>query len=369
MTSIELRYNGQLLGNIAPITTSRGWTKTKNGVDAVSFTVSLKAFSNWCVERNTTMAEIVKPLKLDARVVRNGVPLLGGVLLEVPSYSLSNSNSNVDTTMDFTFDGYLNLTAGLRIRPTKKYKERLNSYLVKILNDGLTRARNAGGDLGITVGTCDQLAQDQNTYDSYKTIKDALTEQTDNTTGAGTFDIDFDYDRTFRIYKEMGEDRSDTVINFPSKKGALNALEVSYDAWSGIATHWIGVGAGNGVGAGGAAITTETTSAQDAPGIREFGYYEEVFQDSSISVLNTLKNKVSGELKKSTMPTQNPTITLNSNNLDFKTSFWIGDRFTFENASEELLTTSGVYRVLEIDCDIDDTGAEKTKLKVEKYGQ
>ena len=366
MTQIEIRYNNTLIGDIYPITIDRSWTKTLNGVDVIDFSVSLQQFANWCVERGTTMQEIIKPLKLDARIVRDGVPLLGGVLLEVPSYSLSNDK--LDTTVSFTFDGYLNLTAGLRIRPTVKYNERLDSYLVKILNAGLTRARNAGADLGITIGSCAQLSQDQNTYDSYKTIKDALTEQTDNTTGAGRFDIDFDYKREFRIYKPMGQDRSDIVINFPSVKNGLNATAVSYDAWSGIATHWIGVGAGNGVGSGGAALTAETTSAQDSAGLREFGYYEEVFQDSSISVLNTLKNKLSGELAKSTKPTQVPIISLNSNALEFGKTFWIGDRFTFNNTSNGLLSDSGVYRVLEISVKIDDVGAEDCSLKVEKYG-
>lgn len=367
MTEIQIRYAGTLIGDICPITTSRGWTKTLNGVDSIEFSVSLQEFANWCVERGTTMQQIIKPLKLDARVVRDGVPLLGGVLLEVPSYSLTNED--LDTVINFSFDGYLNLTAGLRIRPTVQYNERLDSYLVKILNAGLTRATNAGAPTGITIGTCSQLGVDQNTYDSYKSVKDALTEQTDNTTGAGRFDIDFDYKREFRIYKEMGEDRTDTVIHFPSVKNGLNATQVSYDAWSGIATHWIGVGAGNGVGAGGAALTTETTSSQDSAGLTEFGYYEDVFQDSSISILNTLKNKLSGQLAKSTKPTQVPSISLNSNALEFGKTFWIGDRFTFSNTSNGLLSSSGTYRVLEIAVKIDDVGSEDCTLKVEAYAE
>lgn len=363
---IQLRFAGTLIGNIYPITTARSWSKVKNGVDQISFSVSMLKMQEWCEQRGTTLAEIVKPLKLDARVVRNGTPLLGGVLLEVPSYSLSNDN--VDCELAFNFDGYLNIYSGLYIRPTLTYSSQpLNRYLVDILNRANTLASNAGADTGVTLGHIDTLGNDQNTYDSYKAVKDALTEQTDNETGAGNFDIDFTYDRKFCIYKEMGEDRTDLVIRYPSVRGAVNATSVSFDAWNSLATHVIGVGAGNGVGDGGAAITAETSSSQDAFGISEFGYYEQVFQDSSISRKPTLQNKISGILEKGTKVLLTPTIGVAGNQLDLGNTFWIGDRFSFENSFDPFVPTSATLRVLQLDCTIDDTGAEDLKIKSEIY--
>ena len=363
---IQLRYAGTLIGNVYPITTARSWSKVKNGVDQISFSVSMLKMQEWCEARNTTLAEIVKPLKLDARVVRNGVPLLGGVLLEIPSYSLTNDS--VDCEVSFTFDGYLNIYAGAYIRPTITYSSRpLNQYLVDLVNRANTRAANAGAPTGVTIGATDTLPNDQNTYDSYKTVKDALTEQTDNETGAGNFDIDFTYNRVFRIYKMMGEDRTDTIIRYPSVRGSINATSVSFDAWNSLATHVIGVGAGNGVGDGGAALTAETTSSQDAYGISEYGYYEQVFQDSSISQLSTLRNKMSGVLQQGTKVLLTPTIGVVGNQLNLGNTFWIGDRFKFQNDFDPFIPTSATLRVLELDCTIDDTGAENLKIKTEIF--
>lgn len=362
---IQLRYNGRLIGNIYPITEKRSWSKVKNGVDQIKFSVSMLKFQEWCVERNTTLRELITPLRLDARVVRDGTPLLGGILLEIPSYQFSNSQ--VDTVLDFTFDGYLNIYAGNYIRPTKKYgPEPLNSYLLKILNDANNRASNAGAPTGVTIGHIDTLGNDQNTYDSFKSVKDALTEQTDNIDGAGTFDIDFTYDRQFCIYKKMGENRTkDIVIRYPSYRGELNATSVSFDGWSNLATHIIGVGAGNGVDPNGAAIVEETTSAQDTPGIQRFGYYEYLFQDSSISVRNTLKNRISGYSIAGRTPYLKPKITIVGNYINIGNYFWIGDRFTFLNDLNPFMETSAVLRAVQLDCDIDDNNVETLTITTE----
>lgn len=365
---IQLRFDGSLIGNVYPITTARSWSKVKNGVDLIQFQVSMLKMREWCEQRGTALAEIVKPLKLDARVVRNGVPLLGAVLLEIPSYSLDNNK--VDCELSFTFDGYLNIYSGIYIRPTITYTARpLNQYLVDLVNKANTRATNAGASTGVTIGTIETLGNDQNTYDSYKAVKDALTEQTDNETGAGNFDIDFTYDRQFCIYKEMGNDRTDMVIRYPSVRGALNATSISFDAWKSLATHVIGVGAGNGVGDGGAALVRETSAAQDAFGISEYGYYEQVFQDSSISRASTLDNKISGVLEQGTRALLTPTIGIVGNQLALGETFWIGDRFSFENNFDPFIPTSATLRVLQLDCTIDDTGAEDLKIRTEVYGQ
>lgn len=361
---IELRYDGNLVGNIFPITTSRSWRKRKNGVDEINFSVSLKKMVQWCEERNTTLRELVTPMKLDARIVRNGVPLLGGFLYEVPGYT--QSVENVDTEINFIFDGYLNLCAGLYNRPTTTYSARpISRYLKQELQNALNRASSAGYNFGITMGTIEEWTpNDQNTYDSYKTIKDILIEQTDNTEGAGTFDVDFGYDRTFNIYHEMGNDRTDTVIYYPSRPGVLNALSVSYDSWGDFASHVIGVGAGNGVGDGGAALVRSVTS-QSA--IQEYGYYETMFQDSSISNATTLTNKLSGILASTTHPTLIPKITIVGNSIDIGTTFWIGDVFTFRNDEDPFLETDAPLRIIELSCEIGDANEESLTITSEVY--
>ena len=157
------------------------------------------------------------------------------------------------------------------------------------------------------------------------------------------------------------------VIRYPSVRGALNATSISFDAWKSLATHVIGVGAGNGGGDGGAALVRETSAAQDAFGISEYGYYEQVFQDSSISQASTLENKISGVLEQGTKALLTPTIGIVGNQLALGETFWIGDRFSFENDFDPFIPTSAPLRVLQLDCTIDDTGAEELKIRTEVY--
>ena len=76
---VELRLNGKLIGDCRKIAESLTWTKrcTKMGVDAISFTVNDFVFSEWCEERGVSLVDILKPLALDCRIVRNGITMVG----------------------------------------------------------------------------------------------------------------------------------------------------------------------------------------------------------------------------------------------------------------------------------------------------
>ena len=79
--AVELRLNGQLIGDVRRLAQDLTWARrrTKCGVDTVDFTLNDVLFAEWCAERGTTIAEMLKPLALDCRVIRNGVPVVGEI--------------------------------------------------------------------------------------------------------------------------------------------------------------------------------------------------------------------------------------------------------------------------------------------------
>jgi len=113
---IELRLNGTLIGDIRNIAQNLTWRRcrTATGVDEIDFTLNDQEFSGWCQERGTTIDQMLTPYALDARVIRNGVAVAGGFLATMPAYQPQNASAN----LQLKFDGYINLLAGVYIRPT-----------------------------------------------------------------------------------------------------------------------------------------------------------------------------------------------------------------------------------------------------------
>ena len=121
---IELRLNGTLIGDVREIAENLIWRKcrTAYGVDEIDFTLNDKLFADWCEKRNTTIADMLKPYALDARIVRDGEDIIGGYLATMPAYQPRNDSAD----LSLRFDGYLNLLQGVYIRPTATVTARLD---------------------------------------------------------------------------------------------------------------------------------------------------------------------------------------------------------------------------------------------------
>ena len=79
---IELRLNDVLIGDVRKLAQNLVWERrrTINGVDSISFTLNDILFEKWCNDRNTTIKDLLKPLALDCRVIRNGVAVAAAFL-------------------------------------------------------------------------------------------------------------------------------------------------------------------------------------------------------------------------------------------------------------------------------------------------
>lgn len=70
---LQLRIDGTLIGNVRDLAQNLTWVRrrTKVGVDEIDFTLNDVKFAEWCEDRGVTISQMLHPLALDCRVVRN----------------------------------------------------------------------------------------------------------------------------------------------------------------------------------------------------------------------------------------------------------------------------------------------------------
>lgn len=366
---VELRLDGELLGNVRQIAQNLKWTKnrTRIGVDSISFTVNDKLLSDWCARRGKTVAEILRPLALDCRVIRNGVPVIGGFLATMPGYKPNGTSAS----LDLKFDGYLNFLAGVYIHPGPTQKAPMGEMVQGWITMADERAEAAGKAFGFKAGTVAQLATVESTYNNYKAVKDAITDRCDNITGAGPFEVYFHPDRTYDVIADadFGDEITNYVIQYPARINGVPATSLSANELSGYASTVIGIGAGDVDNGETASEDEEETKPApisiqtNSEAVQRYGYAEYVLQESSVSVQETLDRNTATELENRSSMIWQPQITLYGKNVaptpDGEKKIWIGDTVRIQNAQDYTDMTSGSFRVNSLQVSVEATGAEK----------
>lgn len=365
---LELRLDGVLIGDVRKLAQNLVWERrrTINGVDSISFTLNDVLFEKWCEDRNTTIVDLLKPIALDCRVIRNGVAVCGGFLATMPAYTPNGTSAN----LDLQFDGYLNLLGGVYIRPTATQTAPMADIIEGWIYDADSRAEAAGKAFGFVSGDLDNLATVTQTIDGYKTVKEAITDRADNITGAGIFDIYFHPDRTYDIKADnnFGVTRS-YIINYPTQLNGISAVSISAQEVDGFASHVIAIGAGE-VSADAEKNTAIVSEATNSDAVTEYGYYESLYQDSSISRQATLDGKATSEVANLSNPLWQPEIKLTGRQLAPSPSgdeaIWIGDRITINNTEDMTGQTSGQFRVQALSVSVTSSNAENITPVLER---
>lgn len=358
---VELRINGTLIGDVRKLAQDLTWVRrrTKVGVDEIDFTLNDMLFDEWCRERNTTLATLLKPYALDCRIVRNGVPIVGGYLATVPQYQPNGTSAN----LSMKFDGYMNFLAGVYHYPTGTENGRMGALIENWITMADERAADAGKAFGFTSGNIDIMPVVEYTFDNYKTIKDAIAERSDNISGAGPFDVYFRADRTYDIYRDdnFGDIITAYTIQYPTKLNGVSATSISAAEVSGFASTVIGIGAGE-VSSNEAENTAITSVQTNSEAVAEYGYCETTLQESSISVQQTLDNNVEAELANVSNPIWTPQTVLSGRQIEPTPTgdkkIWIGDTVALNNTEDLTGQTSGSFRVNELSVSVGATGAE-----------
>lgn len=358
---VELRLNDQLIGNIQELAQNLTWTRqrTKMGVDSISFTVNDRLFSEWCRMRGTTVGEILKPIALDCRVIRNGVPVVGGFLATMPAYQPSGTSAN----LQLKFDGYLNLLAGVNIYPQATNKGKMGDLIQQWITMADERAEAAGKAFGFTAGQIDDMASVEQSFENYTAVKDVIANRCDNTTGAGPFEVYFHPDRTYDVIKSenFGEAITDYIVQYPTLLNAVSATSLSAKELTGFASTVISIGGGE-VSEDTEADTAIVSIQTNSEAVKEYGYVETVLQSSDISVQETLDRNTASELEnRSTMQWQ-PELKLTGRMVSPSPTgsrrIWIGDTITLQNSQDYTGMTSGSFRVNSLQVAVAATGAE-----------
>lgn len=350
---VELRLDGKLIGNIRDLAESLTWSRkrTRIGVDSISFTVNDRLFSKWCQMRGVTITDMLCPLALDCRIVRNGIPLVGGFLATMPAYQANGTSAS----LQLSFDGYLNYLANVYLPGGKLYTGEMGQIVQEWITDADNRAKAQGKAFGFKAGKNDVMGLVEESFDGYKAIKDAITDRCDNTSGAGPFEVYFHPDRTYDIIKSrnFGEEITDYVVNYPDQINGVGAMEISASEVSGFASYVLGVGSDD---------SGQSAEAVDKDAVKKYGYAESILQQSSVTNYDTLLRNTQSELANVSNLEWQPQIKLAGKVVAPTPTgphkIWIGDTISLQNNSDLTGMTSGTFRVNSLEVSVDANGAE-----------
>jgi len=364
---VNLYLDGVLIGDCRRIAEGLNWTRkrTKFGVDSIDFTINDKLFNDWCIERGTTINQMLKPIALECRLTRNGVELVGGFLATMPSYSPLNASAD----LRLHFDGFLNLLGGVYIRdintnlPLGTITGPAGNLVSNMIGFADSVAEDGGKAYGFTPGNIQNLATITHTFDNYKTVKDWISDRCDNTTGAGPFDVYFHADKTYDIYasSNFGDIINDWVAFYPTLLNNTSATSISASEIGGFASAVIGVGSGE-ISANADENTALLSFVSDSAKASEYGYYETLYQDSSISTPIVLQRNIQADLDNASNPIWEPQITLHGIQVEPKPTgsnkIWVGDTITINNSLDLTGMTNGKFRVNELAVNVSSTNDE-----------
>lgn len=366
---VNLYLDGVLIGDVRRIAQDLKWVRrrTRKGVDEIDFSLNDVLFAEWCEARGTDIATMLRPMALECRVIRDGVPVMGGFLATMPGYSPNGTSA----TLNLKFDGWLNLLAGVFIYPIGTVRGRMDTLIQRFITEANTRAANAGKAFGFVVGNLQRLAVIEHTFDNYKATKEWITDRCDNVTGAGEFDLYFHADKTYdlKASSAFGDRITAYAVHYPAQLNNVSAITISANEISGYASTVIGIGAGE-VSSNTAQNTAITSVQTQRAAVLKYGYAETLLQESSVSRQGTLNNNVATELKNVTTIIWTPKITLTGRQVaptpagDRK--IWIGDTITVENTEDLTGQTNGQFRVDELEVTVSATGAETITPTLER---
>ena len=329
---VNLYLNGNLIGDCRSLAQNLNWVRrrTKVGADSIDFTINDVLFNKWCLERNLSINDLLKPLALECRIVRNGTELVGGFLATMPSYSPLNASAN----LSLRFDGFLNLLAGVYIRNTSN-------------NLPLGTISGAAGTL----------------IKNMITLANWICERCDNQTGAGPFDVYFRADKTYDIYasKNFGNVITDWVAFYPTLLNNTSATSISAAEVADFASAVFGIGSGE-VSADSTKNTALIRYTRNVDAVAEFGYMETLYQESSISTGSVLLGNINAKLERTANPIWQPQITLHGKQVApvpaGSNKIWIGDTITINNSADLTGMTNGAFRVNELAVAVSASGDE-----------
>ena len=385
MNRLLLYLGDTLLGDINKFAKNRHLVETLKSesdsatADTFTFDINWKLYQEFV--RKSFDDEPGSMLKVGkTRVVfeTDGYVRFAGYLAAKPA----RSGLGADQTLSLTFYEYFarlsgdlvcdpnNLTSPMRVFTNAP----ANVYVQALINEFLTRARNAGETLNWTWGTINQLRNKTITYKDFQTISKALCDAMNNVEGAGKFDVVFrtdptDYTHQFiDILKPRGKGKN-IVIKYPSDGVyKLWASDYSIEETNEYASNVLIAGNGQVGDPNTGEQTAKIGVASNPSFVRDYCYWRTYETASNLNSQSAVDSYAQTRLSQLDFGIETPQISLvgrpiawgNANNMD--NGLAVGDTFYFEENTDDGSDHSGYYRIIGLDTTWDDNGVATVAL-------
>lgn len=385
MNRLLLYLGDTLLGDINKFAKNRHLVETLKSesdsatADTFTFDINWKLYQEFV--RKSFDDEPASMLKVGkTRVVfeTDGYVRFAGYLSSRPA----RSGLGADQVLSLTFYEYFarlsgdlvcdpnNLTSPMRVFTNTP----ANVYVQALINEFLTRARNAGEALNWTWGTINQLRNKTITYKDFQTISKALCDAMNNVEGAGKFDIVFrtdptDYTHQFiDILKPRGKGKS-IVIKYPSDGVyKLWASDYSIEETNEYASNVLIAGNGQVGDPNTGEQTAKIGVASNPTFVRDYCYWRTYETASNLNSQSAVDSYAQTRLSQLDFGIETPQISLVGRPIEWgnasneNNGLAVGDTFFFEENSDDDSDHSGYYRIIGLDTTWDDNGVATVAL-------
>lgn len=340
---LELWINGVQVGDISRLAQNRKYTIKRNDSEELTFDLNLTAFEDYCAAAGRLPQAMLEPYVTDVRVKRNGTYMFGVQVVDM-NFTFGENDPNIAVKCT----GFLDLFRDRYV--TKSYDPEVEA--TEIAWDLIDTTQTIAGDFGVTEGaTYDTGVERVRNYVD-QNVKDAIVNLTDLIDG--NFDFDFSYDRTFNIYEKIGSDRENLPFTWPYNIQSLTTPRTGLNTYNYI----IALGSGFGE-------ETLRSEIGDAASRANYGTREKIVSFNSVSEQETLDDHAAAELAKSKDLLVLPKLSVTGKFCDLGV-IGIGDRIPV-SVSRPAINLSGMYRIEQIDVDLDENDAESIDLTVDTY--
>lgn len=385
MNRLLLYLGDTLLGDINKFAKNRHLVETLKSesdsatADTFTFDINWKLYQEFV--RKSFDDEPASMLKVGkTRVVfeTDGYVRFAGYLSAKPA----RSGLGADQTLSLTFYEYFarlsgdlvcdpnNLTSPMRVFTNTP----ANVYVQALVNEFLTRARNAGEALNWTWGTINQLRNKTITYKDFQTISKALCDAMNNVEGAGKFDVVFrtdptDYTHQFiDILKPRGKGKS-IVIKYPSDGVyKLWASDYSIEETNEYASNVLIAGNGQVGDPNTGEQTAKIGVASNPTFVRDYCYWRTYETASNLNSQSAVDSYAQTRLSQLDFGIETPQISLVGRPIEWgnasneNNGLAVGDTFFFEENTDDGSDHSGYYRIIGLDTTWDDNGVATVAL-------
>lgn len=336
------------LADIRQYCSNLNWSKTLNGSETLSFTIDLNRFEGLlqALGYSADPYGLLEAGRTDIRVKRNGEYILG---TNVYRFNFITNDPSIIVNIECV--GYLNYYKTRYVTIDFDDETPQDEILYQVIEKCNAET---GGDYGVRRGVTLGNQVSRIRHYARKEVA-SLIQQMSNCIGGP--DFSFTPDKKLNIYETKGTYHTDIELVYPqlhNKPGNIQSFSFTRSI-DNTANYIIGLGSGNGE-------DVVYSFAEDVPSENDIYRREKVVTWNSVSVQETLDEHTDSVLHKIKDIIEIPSVTLKDGVLNLN-EVDVGDSVNLNLASNLMLKhIDGAYRIMKIECDVDENDSETVTL-------